>query len=55
MTECERKALIEDFQQWSGGFPPESDYQITVYIDYALAKWNPEWARRVLQDWLDRE
>ena len=29
------RELENDFLKWSGGFPPESTHQITVYVDYA--------------------
>ena len=42
-----------DFGEWSGGFPPESKYQITVYIDYAgSSDMDPEEVRRVLTAWM---
>jgi len=54
MNETKRQELIEDFLQWSGGFPPESEHQITVYIDYALKpEFNPTEAREALVDWMD--
>jgi hypothetical protein len=44
----------KDFEAWSGGFPPESDDQITVYIDYALPKGNdPEEVRAFLRNWMN--
>jgi hypothetical protein len=47
--------LEEDFETWSGGFPPESDYQVIVYVDYA----NPfpdreQEVRDYLMDWYER-
>jgi hypothetical protein len=45
--------LREDFREWSGGFPPESDHQITVYIDYASdITVAPEEARKMLRGWM---
>jgi len=35
MNQQEIEQLKSDFRQWSGGFPPESADQITVYLDYA--------------------
>lgn len=44
--------LKKDFREWSGGFPPESDEKITVYLDYALPDGiDKEEAREVLEDW----
>ncbi|MCI0334162.1 MAG: hypothetical protein L0228_13170 [Planctomycetes bacterium] len=36
MNEQTVSRIKRDFQDWSGGFAPESTYQIIVYIDYAL-------------------
>lgn len=56
MNETKRQELIEDFLQWSGGFPPESEHQITVYIDYALqADFHPNQARDALFHWMQDE
>jgi hypothetical protein len=42
-----------DFLSWSGGFPPESDYQITVYIDYVgPVGTDPDEVREFLTDWM---
>jgi hypothetical protein len=30
-----KTTIRDDFLKWTGGFPPESDDQITVYLDYA--------------------
>src|SRR2546423_1119575 len=46
--------LRTDFGVWSGGFAPESPYQITVYLDYAISvKMPPELADRVLSYWMN--
>lgn len=46
--------IKEDFGSWSGGFPPESPDQITVYVDYALDLGiDPNDARRMLLDWMN--
>jgi hypothetical protein len=47
--------LEEDFRTWSGGFPPESEDQVIVYMDYR----NPfqervDEAREYLMDWCER-
>ncbi len=52
----QRKQLIEDFLAWTGGFAPESDNQITVYLDYAAPlNVDAERAERLLRDWLLRD
>ncbi len=49
-------ALKKDFAEWSGGFPPDSLEQITVYIDYTLpVGTNPDEARQSLIGWMDQE
>ncbi|MDX1945736.1 MAG: hypothetical protein SFU86_10100 [Pirellulaceae bacterium] len=46
--------LEDDYRKWTGGFPPDSPHEITVYIDYA----NPfegreDDVRDYLTDWLE--
>jgi hypothetical protein len=46
--------LKTDFLEWSGGTPPESDHQITVYIDYAAQQnADPVEMRRSLRAWMN--
>lgn len=41
------------FERWSGGFPPDSDDQITVYIDYAREDdADAEDVRDILKTWM---
>jgi hypothetical protein len=48
------EALKKNFREWSGGFPPESDHQITVYCDHAASsKWDKNEVRKVLDDWYE--
>lgn len=49
------KDLIrQDFLNWSGGFPPESEDHITVYIDYASPLFTrPNALRDFLRQWMD--
>lgn len=50
------KRIKRDFRQWSGGFSPESGYQITVYIDYALqCDIDPVEAKNTLLDWMNAD
>jgi hypothetical protein len=50
------EALKEHFRSWSGGFKPESEDQITVYIDYAIVSdLETEEARDALLDWLEND
>lgn len=49
-------ALKTDFKKWSGGFPPESDYQITVYIDYAAPNdTDAEEVRGLMRTWMNSD
>ena len=51
-----RQRIQRDFEEWSGGFPPESEWQITVYLDYALnVEIDREVALSVLQSWASEE
>ena len=44
------------FLEWSGGFPPESLDQITVYIDYGLSVGvDPLLARQSLEAWMQED
>jgi hypothetical protein len=53
MTEQRWQEIQADFRAWSGGFPPESKYQVTVYIDYAGPQDIDEnELRRALYDWM---
>jgi hypothetical protein len=56
MTEQEIRELKKDFRTWSGGCSPESDYQITVYVDYASnVNWDDEEVREALRDWMESD
>ena len=48
--------LIWDFLEWSGGSPPESEFQITVYADYACPQ-NVDSTRawQILNIWMARQ
>ena len=53
MDEQTTRAIREDFLTWSGGFPPESDDQIYVYVDAAAPKDSDEnEVRKMLRDWM---
>jgi hypothetical protein len=46
------QALRDEFLEWSGGFEPEGEHQITVFIDYAMTPGiNEEVARAYLLGW----
>jgi len=48
--------LKAHFLEWSGGFPPASPEQVTVYIDYAIStREGPDAAREVLLEWMQEE
>jgi hypothetical protein len=45
-----------DFEDWSGGFPPESDQQIYVYVTHALSSdFDELFALKVLRAWMEAE
>ncbi len=48
--------LREDFLDWSGGFPPESEQQIDVYVEHRspVDMDNAE-VTQILTDWLKEE
>lgn len=46
--------LENHFQEWSGGTPPESEHEVTVYVDYASPFNDDELVRNYLIDWLQR-
>ena len=53
MDEQTKQAIRADFLAWSGGDPPDSEHQITVYVDYAAhADWDSNEVRRLLEDWM---
>ncbi len=46
--------IKQDFLAWSGGFPPESDDQIYVYIETAKRpEIDDEELRALLQTWMN--
>jgi hypothetical protein len=53
MNQKAKLVLKRDFRRWSGGFAPDSNDQITVYMDYAVRRdFDNEHTRRVLQEWM---
>ena len=47
-------SVREDFLTWSGGFPPESDAQIAVFVEAAIpADADPEVVRQFLAAWMN--
>lgn len=55
MKPATAKAIKKHFRSWSGGFPPESDYQIYVYIDAARLENNnvsDDELREMLREWM---
>jgi hypothetical protein len=56
MTNEQVKELKRHFLIWSGGFEPESEYQIIVYVDYARdSRLDSEEVRELLEDWMAEE
>lgn len=47
------QAITEHFLTWSGGVPPESRSEVTVYVDYARrSSWDPDAVTRFLIEWM---
>ncbi|MBI1367560.1 MAG: hypothetical protein GC162_02785 [Planctomycetes bacterium] len=56
MTKRELKALKKHYREWSGGFSPESDHAITVYLDYAVSvELDRDEAEAALWEWLEAD
>lgn len=54
MTEPKLNELKQHFRAWSGGFPPESECQITVYIEYAMQNgFDADDVREALREWMN--
>lgn len=46
--------LRKDFQEWSGGFAPESPEQIEIYIQSAMSIPDEDGvAKRLLENWMN--
>ena len=53
MTHEQIERVKRHFLEWSGGFEPDSEHQITVYVDYARdARLDREEVRQLLEDWM---
>jgi hypothetical protein len=55
MTTNKWPELEEHFESWTGGFPPSSNEEITVYVDYASKfPGKDDEVREYLEDWMSR-
>ncbi len=46
----------EDFQAWSGGFPPDSEQQIFIYMEYAYGtEADADEVREMLRKWMQED
>jgi len=53
MDQDSEAAIRSDFEDWSGGFPPESDQQIFVYVTTASSKeWDDNIVLEILRTWM---
>lgn len=53
MQQTKADRLMDDFLSWSGGFPPDSDQQIFVYIETSCPEhFGADFARTILKDWM---
>ncbi len=49
-------SIRSEFEEWSGGFPPESEEQIFIYVNYAMANDLEERVvLQVLRAWMEQE
>ena len=56
ITKQQIESLKRDFLEWSGGFEPDSEHQITVYVDYARdSRLDRAEVRELLEDWMEHE
>jgi hypothetical protein len=56
MEADEEQRLREDFEEWSGGFPPESQSQIEEYAKTSLAvNFAEDYAKFILARWMAEE
>jgi hypothetical protein len=55
MNDAIRTQVREDFAEWSGGFPPDSEAQVFLFVDYACTIDDPDLARSILYEWLREE
>lgn len=50
------QAIKQDFMDWSGGFPPDSDHEMSVYIETASPSGSNDmdlWA--LLRRWMNED
>ena len=48
-------AIRSDFEDWSGGFPPESEQQIFVYVTTASSnEWDDNLVLEILRAWMTK-
>ncbi|MCC6127331.1 MAG: hypothetical protein IT426_20405 [Pirellulales bacterium] len=49
------QTVRKDFLAWTGGFPPDSEMQIFVYMEYAHGADRPDAddVREMLRDWMN--
>lgn len=56
MTPTQLESLKAHFQEWSGGFLPESPHEVVVYVDYARdVNIDRNEALEALTDWMEVE
>lgn len=54
--EAIEKAVRQDFETWSGGFPPATEHEIRVYLDYACPMDAPEEVLLdILYEWAEED
>ena len=49
------RVIRAHFESWSGGFPPDSEMEIFVYVEYAREVKDADLARTFLRAWMAEE
>jgi len=57
MTSEQIESMRADFREWSGGFKPSDQHEVTVYLDYTAPPENgsTDEQREALYAWMDEE
>jgi hypothetical protein len=56
MDERTATAIKADFEEWSGGTPPDSEEQIFIYVEFARpAESNGAEVTQLLREWMVKE
>jgi hypothetical protein len=54
MTTDEIQEVMTHYREWSGGFPPDAEEQIFIYMEYArLTNIDEDETREFLREWAE--